>query len=355
MRPVLALLGLALVGACSSSASPPAGFGTNGDDSTGTQGAPDGGVAGEGDGGAVSSSGGSGSGSGGSTRDAGSQYAAVCATAGQALCGRVQGCWPSLVLEEYGDVASCAQRFALQCEGQLSAPHTGWTPSYVQACYAAIAAGSCASYFDGTLPAACTAPGGGVADGSACGESGQCGANSTCRKAKGSYCGTCTPRAAMGASCTSADCEPGLVCNSSSVCASYVQQTGGSCSATNPCGYPLHCKGGKCVAGAQAGGACSSTSDTCDVTAGLYCDTTTSSCQPVKFVSAGASCGQSGGSLNVCDDGTYCSGTSGAATGTCTAPAAEGAACDASAGPYCMAPAYCNGGVCTLPDASSCH
>ena len=278
---------------------------------------------------------------------------AVCNTAATTLCTKIDACSHFGVVAQYGDVTTCTARYALKCTEQLTAPGTGLTPDFMQACQAAIVQQLCGNVLDGTMPAACwPQPPGQRATGAACGESGQCAA-SGCRKATGSYCGTCLAPAALGASCASTDCEPGLVCNSSQLCVSY-GAVGASCSAQRPCTVTAVCKSGTCAVPDKLGDSCIANPSSCDALAGLACDASTLKCVAAQF-STGP-CGVVDGDLLVCQDGASCvypSKTS--ATGNCVAPAADGAACNTTTGPGCSAPAFCNQGVCTLPTPTTCE
>ncbi|HEY8040008.1 MAG TPA: hypothetical protein VIF15_09455 [Polyangiaceae bacterium] len=290
---------------------------------------------------------------GGTVDDAG---AAACAAAALALCTKESTCWPDLVEQLYGDVQTCAARGALSCHDELAAPGTGWTASIETACTDAIVAGSCTDYFDGVLPSACLpAAGGSVGALGVCAGTVQCAAGSSCLKASGSSCGNCTAEATTaGASCTTADCASGLVCVSG-VCAAWVP-VGGACGAGNPCSFPNYCAGGICTAGSTLGASCTTTSDTCDRTQGLYCRASSKKCEAYLFADAGQPCGVLTGGRTVCKGGGLCMGLSATVTkGTCIPPAKEGAACNVTAGPPCMRPAICASGVCTLPDSSTCH
>jgi hypothetical protein len=92
----------------------------------------------------------------------------------------------------------------------------------------------------------------------------------------------------------------------------------------------------------------------CDNTQGLYCDPATRLCKLVTFASPGGSCGVVNGAFVACSGGGRCKTAGASLMGTCLAPAADGAACDTTAGPDCLPPAQCVGSVCKLPNAASC-
>jgi hypothetical protein len=105
------------------------------------------------------------------------------------------------------------------------------------------------------------------------------------------------------------------------------------------------------------------TASACNRTFGLWCNTTSKTCTSITFVASGA-CGEgTDGNLTDCSGGGECFGATFGmmpVMGSCTAPAADGAACDTANGPPCKAPARCvtaagaTAGTCTLADATKC-
>jgi hypothetical protein len=320
--------------------------------SPGASGGPDGGAPGTGpDGGALGSDGGG----GGPVGDSGLTTDQACTTAGMAVCGKISACSPFLLQENFGDVATCSRRFALSCAAQLEAPGMPVGPDFVSACYAALAAGTCADYFAGVLPPACKPqPAGTRAVGDVCMSNWQC-ANDSCRTTEGSQCGTCAALATVGQSCATADCEPGLFCNTNHYCHPY-GAVGTACNTEHPCRYPLTCKAGLCAAGDTLGATCVTSPQTCDLWHGLLCNPVTKKCDTIVQVQAGAVCGVgTDGIAHACTGGASCNRPSMTATsGTCVAPAADGQACNATNGPYCTFPAVCVSGTCTPPGATTC-
>jgi hypothetical protein len=294
-------------------------------------------------------------GGGGPVSDSGLTTDEACSTAGSALCGKIDSCSHFLLQENFGDVATCARRFALSCKAQLEAPDMPVGPDFVQACYAAMGASTCADYFAGVLPPACRPqPVGTRAVGAACISNWQC-ANDSCRKTAASDCGTCAALAKAGESCAAADCEPGLFCNSNHYCHPY-GATGTPCNGEHPCRYPLTCKANACAAADPLGGACTTSPQTCDLWHGQICNPVSKTCQNVVQVQPGGTCGLlTDGTANACTAGASCKRASTTATsGMCLAPAADGQACDATNGPFCSFPATCASGACALPDATTC-
>jgi hypothetical protein len=174
-----------------------------------------------------------------------------------------------------------------------------------------------------------------------------------CKKPPTDVCGVCSARAAAGAACdTDADCAYKLVCGAQ-VCVAP-GAVGDSCDASHPCAVPTVCKASQCTAPMGAGMTCDPVIKDCDATQGLYCGTTTRVCALASFAAAGEPCGLVNGAYTACAGGGHCRLGAGTVMGTCLAPAADGAACDTTTGPNCMAPAQCVSSVCKLPNAASC-
>jgi hypothetical protein len=135
---------------------------------------------------------------------------------------------------------------------------------------------------------------------------------------------------------------------------------------------------GVCMtSGTKAGAACQSTRKTmanCEANLGLTCivpagaTMNVGTCVADTLAAPGAPCGSLGTpvtSVAVCQAGGLCKRAAPTdPSGTCVAPAADGAACDSDAanGPPCLAPAKCvppsgssgTAGTCVVPNASTC-
>lgn len=289
--------------------------------------------------GVVSACGGDSDDSGGSATD--------CKSAARSLCSKLQGCADILVTGTYGDVDTCAERVSLECTAQLGAAGSNVDESDFAKCANAITATNCEALFNNVSPPECQIPGS-LDDGAQCGFGSQC-KSSTC-VATSSNCGTCTAVSPAGGACTSnATCEDGLVC-SAQVCAQPVA-AGGACTASGQCSGLLVCTNGTCAQPGAAGADCTPTAGDCDVAQGLFCSPFSSKCEKPGIAKAGEPCGLVSDKLTICGSGGSCEGATGTAPGTCVAPAADGAACNATEGPDCLAPAECVGGLCTLPAA----
>jgi hypothetical protein len=121
------------------------------------------------------------------------------------------------------------------------------------------------------------------------------------------------------------------------------------------------------AAASAVGATCDPTARTapgCDRSRGLFCNATSKTCTAVTFAANGAACGVGAdGNLIDCTGGVCYGSTIGGANptmGTCKSDATDGAACDTTNGPGCVAPARCvtgagsTAGTCTLPDATKC-
>ena len=282
--------------------------------------------------------------------------------AANAFCARAQACAPTYVQLEWGDTATCASGLAAQLAGTLASSGTSDTPSQLESCVQTLSNVSCDDLLGNNLPAPCKATPGSLANGAACGDDSQC-SGGHCKVASGQTCGVCSTAAAAGASCTvDGDCDKGLKCfGSPGTCAAYVA-SGGTCDATHACLPTLVCKTGSCAAPGAAGTGCDpKAQDTCDQLHGVFCDGASSTCKTIAFAQAGAACGLVSGTLTVCASGggnvtAECKGLSSTSSmGTCQAPAANGASCNTTTGPFCVSPSVCVNGSCKLDDPSSCH
>jgi hypothetical protein len=300
--------------------------------------------------------------SGGSADGGTTVSAAQAASDGaSAFCARAQACAPAYVQLEWGDVATCSTRFGAQLVGTLASTGTSDTPSQIEACAKALPTISCDDLLGNSTPAPCRAMPGSLANGAVCGDDSQC-SGGHCKVPSQQTCGVCTTFAAAGASCTlDGDCDNGLTCFGGT-CVTPVA-SGGACDTTShPCLPTLACNAGTCGTPGAAGASCDPTAtDTCDNLHGVFCDGATSKCVTAAFAQTGAPCGYVSGTLTICLAGpgnaeAECKGLSATSpTGTCQAPAADGASCNATTGPFCLAPSVCVNGACQLDDPSACH
>jgi hypothetical protein len=147
----------------------------------------------------------------------------------------------------------------------------------------------------------------------------------------------------------------GLVCTSELVCR-VPSALDAACAERQPCAFPWTCSNARCSAALVAGAACDPVGDRCDRYAGLACGGLASStCNRWLVASAGQACGNTPAGWAECGAAGRCRVAAGAAMGTCDSHAADGGACaEGTAGPTCLSPARCVGGVCRLPVAGEC-
>ena len=281
--------------------------------------------------------------------------AQACTDLATEVCNKLEACYPYAVTLTYGSVTTCIARAGINCAASLTATGSTATAADVETCVQGYAATSCNELLGNQEPAACQLHGT-LPPGTPCGSDLQCaGSNGYC-KASTATCGVCSTRMAGGGACTeNEDCQPGLVCSASGTTGSCVTPgaQGAACSATLPCQGPLVCVNGSCGTAPAAGEACSATPDDCDGSQGYYCSAA-AICTQVQTAMAGQPCGVSTSGITVCAPGT-CQTAPGTTTGTCEAPAADGAACNTDTGPGCLAPAACVSGSCTFENPASCN
>lgn len=296
----------------------------------------------------------------------------ACTDLAKAVCDKAAQCASSVVSEVYGDATTCASRTTSSCEQSLALKDTADTPDFAEKCSVAYATLSCGDALDNVPAADCKRKElGKLSDGSACGTAGQC-ASSVCQIDGTTGCGKCIEPAAAGAACQSTnDCQDGLVCaagTSGGVCIAPAA-SGATCSTKAPivpCQGGLICNGTTCQTPLAAGSACDPTpgKSLCDGASGYWCTPKGTRCVAVKFAGPNAACGYDSttGDSTACTGGGAGAGVLGACMnidqktlqGTCAAAAADGAACDATNGPFCTPPALCLSGKCTVVDPATC-
>jgi hypothetical protein len=276
-----------------------------------------------------------------------------CAAYVTSVCGFLNRCNTVYFTSAYGDISVCISRYKLQC-GNIFAPGVSTTPSDLKACGDSLASLACGSI---DLPDSCRAKPGAVKTGGACYTDSQC-QGTYCQPSltSGNGCGTCSSRAAVGASCSNASCDYGLACASQAggplVCATPTSAAlGETCGGSAICQSGLICLGKKCVTPLKLGDACGTAGTICDPVSGLTCDSTSMKCTATPFAKVGQTCGTTGPQTQCAASGRCVQQGAGY---VCVAPAADGAACDLSKGLGCQDPATCVSGVCTVPQASAC-
>ncbi len=272
----------------------------------------------------------------------------ACADWANHYCNRLESCAPLSVQIAYGDVARCIERSKPVCASALGAIGTGQSPDRVESCAQSYDSASCDEVVVAKPPLACEVPGL-LPNGAPCGDDSQCsGPKGYCRMANDATCGTCAVLGPPGAGCYGdRDCEHGLVCYFT--CMAPVA-LGAECDGMRrQCPATLVCLNYACHLPSPAGAPCDPRGDACDRDRGLFCDPQTRSCSPYTLAEVGAPCGAG----MACRAGS-CATNPSTQKATCVANAADGAACDATSGPSCMAPARCVDGKCKVPDATRC-
>ena len=315
----------------------------------------------------------------------------ACGDQANAVCALRDSCSPGFNVKDlYGTDTVCQERNKQSCLNGLNGTGTGNTVAHVEACSTAYPTEACSDFFDGNPVAACVPPAGTLATGAACGGAAQC-TSTYCAVTSTTVCGTCQPLPAAGAPCqVLADCGRDLGCAiptgaTSGTCTPFLASGGACLTGTTLCSNSLGCVGddpatstmGMCMTnGATVGAACDGSRKTmaaCNNSMGLVCIPTAAgsavgTCQNIAFVGSGKTCGTIGTpetSFVDCSAGGLCMKAAPTdKTGTCVAPAQDGAACnnDPSIGPPCLSPAKCvvpsgsagTAGTCTFPNPTTC-
>ena len=293
----------------------------------------------------------------------------ACTALANDSCAALMKCSPSDLQRRWPDIATCEAREKLACTDALKAPKTANSPSHEDSCGAALSTQACPQFLSGVSPpVACIAPKGTGADGSPCAFAAQC-SSGFCAVPPNTLCGTCAALPNPGDSCANQGCGQNMNCVGATPTCQVPVADGGACSRDQPCIEGDACVGatmtamGTCHAQATAvGAACDArlmTMANCNPADGLTCDSATSTCVTEMLAGVGQQCGLVGTVLVGCSSGASCVRPSGSQTGTCVAPAADGAACDTAAGPFCTFPAKCvttggTAGTCELAGSMNC-
>jgi hypothetical protein len=292
----------------------------------------------------------------------------ACTDLVKARCARTDACTKDGTTLKYGSEADCEAREKIGCLAGLAAPDTSSNPAYVEGCATSLAAQSCDDFLNGN--AACVPAPGPRKNGDPCSAAAQC--DSTfCAIVKTTQCGTCAPLPKAGDSCATTSCGRDLKCDNGSMLCYVPGAAGATCSKDVPCGNGLSCVGPKggpttCVAEvSKAGDPCDfkkQMAADCNRDAGLFCDNN-NVCAALTEGKVGDACGfdKTTNTSVICTGGASCLAPMMGAKKVCTAPAADGAACDSASGPFCQTPARCvatasgsTAGTCQLPDPAAC-
>lgn len=268
----------------------------------------------------------------------------ACTGYAKSACAKLQSCATTLFNANYADLAACETRLGLSCNQRAKAPGTSFNATKIEACAAEYDALACADFYS---PDLCKPTAGSLADGAVCGDHFQC--KSTFCDSPNGMCGTCAPRLALGDSCVSNpdQCELGLVCDST--CQTPVALNGG-CSSSAQCEAGLRCTTMNMCAKqpSKLGDPCDYINVGCDLAAGLWCDSGSSTCIAIDLAQPGQSCSVAAGSYTMCAAGALCYNQS------CVATVADGTTCDGTGNPPCESQAECINGKCQVFDPASC-
>jgi hypothetical protein len=281
----------------------------------------------------------------------GTSTPATCDGVANALCSKLQACFPVAVDAAYGgDLARCALGPKLSCEKGTGAPGSNTTAATLAGCADKLLTLGCADLqatLDGKRAPICETVPGQVAAGGSCYTSEQC-KSTLCNPAV--PCGTCADAPEIGQPCETF-CARDAYCDFTSHVCMKLGNAGDPCPMGYECNTGLLCSAGKCIADtpktAALGDPCTQ-SDDCNPIAGEVCHPTKMVCAKVEFVGPGESCGLIGDRLVGCRAGGKCS------AGKCVAPAADNAACDPQMGIDCLEPAECMEGFCRLETINAC-
>ncbi len=310
--------------------------------------------------------------SGASPTSGGGSVEAACAAYRQASDARDARCRSGSVDED--------PAFDQFCARLVAAPGSGLSPASFKSCTDRLATLPCDQTPRDVAECDFDNAKGSLVDGAACASDIQC-ASGECGGGKVDSddlrCGTCAPRAAVGAACGSKlpSCAIGTICNypsgSQSGTCKAVAAEGQTCNDVSgpSCGTQLQCDNAtkKCIPYPKAGAPCDflcagslrCIAKTCQLAAaagaacptggecgsGLSCNTATKVCGPVPRVPLGGACGS--GQIGSCERTADCS------KNVCTARIAQGAACDPE-GTECVAYSTCLNGVCSPVDPAAC-
>ncbi len=280
----------------------------------------------------------------------------ICAEYSTHFCGKISSCAPLMLDAFFGGTDGCTNAFSSSCEHGVALDGVALTRASLDSCLDAVDAMTCDAFGgDLEVPDACVFAGT-LDDGAVCEDNNQC-QSSNCYVADGD-CGTCQPGAsAVGDSCAQADCPSTLYCD----------EDGDVCAERDAAGAP--CKQGSCVLGQQ----CvmpDETSDTgtcqpyaaqgapcndqgigqagCNVLAGLFCNPTSNTCEPIATAALGEACGFIDGALTFCGGGSACGDMDQMTfAGTCVARVAAGESCSDGFQNTCEVGLECTDGVCT--------
>jgi hypothetical protein len=249
----------------------------------------------------------------------------------------------------YGDQTVCAMRMALSCTRGLHARDATSNPAGVAGCTHVVPTLGCQALLQNGLPPECSLAPGARPNGQVCASDAQC-QSTRCARNPAEACGACAALGSLGDACNGdSDCPRGSICGAGRC--QEPARAGEPCDATRPCAVPLACSGGQCVDASGAGEACQAGADRCSRDLGLSCGQS-GVCAPWPKALPGQSCGVTETGWVACSAGSTCSSETSA--GTCQGPLPDGSPCNPLAAPYCLSPARCINGVCSLDALEAC-
>ncbi|HEV3032902.1 MAG TPA: hypothetical protein VG319_14735, partial [Polyangia bacterium] len=157
----------------------------------------------------------------------------ACAAVAKATCDKRVSCSNKIdatgvgIVRQFGTMAECLTRQALQCLNAFRAPGSGHSLATEQECVAAFASYSCPDFFADAVPTPCQ-PAGSRVNGAACAFNAQC-KSTFCTGEKNAVCGTCGPAPSVGASCVDSDCVRGQVCDDTTMTCKLFGVAGDPC------------------------------------------------------------------------------------------------------------------------------
>jgi hypothetical protein len=272
----------------------------------------------------------------------------ACTALAKTTCDKAQECAPFKLATTYGDPETCRARVQIECEAKVSAPSSSQTPNRVSACASDGVGVTCADYLRTKNAPSCLLIPGGLGDNEACTFDSQC-KSTFCKQLSGTGCGKCTPRQAVGASCTNTlECDLASVCQRlKCVVPADVAQ---GCSPEKPCVGGLKCVGGTCATPLTLNSDCKEQGEKC--VDGAYCDGSTFRCTAIKQAQSGEDCGPVQGKFIRCKASAYCAPE---LDSVCIAAAPDEGGCDDLTGPRCLPPASCVAGKCLDPRKTACR
>lgn len=310
-------------------------------------------VGGTSSGGAVdagSDGGSSGGSSSGGTSSSSGGGGNACAAVASAVCGKLFGCLDLVAVPWFGDKTMCETRYKASCERKLKLPDVSSSlASQMQSCATTISNGSCDVMLD-TANLQCMNPAGTRDSGLACASNVQC-KTSYCKKPSGEECGVCAPKKGSGSECPGdAACDAGMSCLKGKCGKISIVGGGDACDGeAKVCAFGFGCVANVCKKQGDGGAACDPAAKSADCRIAdklLYCKPDAKACTKISVAESTGDCS---------DGATLCKAGYCPKTGTCIPRVGDGEDCDEAAGKFCLLPAQCAKGVCTLPSPNKCN